>query len=351
MAPSSCEGWLLPEREEPAYKLAAKVLQGTPSDVPIDVLAIAQQRADVQFKAWSHDCDALVYGLTASRPGIIVKSLGQNYSRRTRMTIGHELGHIVIPWHLGTISGDGVNAIVETVQENSLSPLYRAQESEATAFASALLMPYASLVSDARDCSLQDFFRGLDRYEVSAQAAIIRIKQLLRPGFVFQGRYTDQLAEDASPGTQRIMANNDRSQQLAGAAFDSGEFTIGGKQVCWYLLASDFEFVSVSDPRSTTQLLRAAIAADSSVPPDAQEQTLRVINGVTSGALSNVRFRNETEALSHVRQWTGHSERIPSNVKVAYEFDLYLRRKVEERLAKLRESSTLHELAPATASA
>lgn len=341
MASNSCLEWLLPDNGAPVYKLAAKVLKGYSGEIPVRIFELAEQRATVDFVDWDHECDALVHGLTTAKPGILLRALKPNYGRRMRMTVGHELGHIVIPWHVGTITCDGLTEIVEPAGGSALPLSFRGQESEATAFSSAVLVPYYSLVQDATDNGLDEFFQGLDRYEVSAQATVIRIKELLRPGFVFRGNYGWGLEEDVSGGTQRPPSSVNRAQQLLDAAHESGQFEVGGKQIFWYRLASDEEFVPVADPRTATQLLRDAVAIDRSAPEIQSDRMLSVVNGVVSGALGKIRFRTETEALSHVRQWTAHSEAIPSEVKAAPEFDLYLRRKVEQRLKKLREQGHL----------
>ncbi|WP_428983137.1 ImmA/IrrE family metallo-endopeptidase [Phytohabitans maris] len=48
---------------------------------------------------WPYNCDGLTVGLTSgSRPQIFIKS--SSNKPRERFTVGHELGHVLLPWHI-----------------------------------------------------------------------------------------------------------------------------------------------------------------------------------------------------------------------------------------------------------
>lgn len=331
-----CSQWLLPEESKPILRLAKRALRDFPWEIPVDIFALAQEWATVDFVDWDYDCDALVHGLTSDKPGIMLRTLDKIFDRRLRMTLGHELGHIVVPWHVGTITCNGANEILETSSFPSAPFRLRIQESEATQFSSAVLMPYESLRRDAEEDSLERFFAGLDRYQTSAHATVIRLTEILRPGFIFRGTYTGTLSEHVSPGTQRLPSSIDRARQLREAAYESGRFSIGSKVVFWYRLAQMDQFQPVVDDRSTTQILRDVVAQDWASRTADEEKLAQRINGVVSGALGRIRFSSEEEALSHVRQWTVHHETIPQWVRDSEDFDLYLRRKSEERIMALR---------------
>lgn len=340
---ASCLEWLLPEQQDPIAKLASRILKGFPTTIPVDIFALTEPYASVDFVDWAYDCDALVHGLNTPRPEILLRTLDRVFDRRLRMTLGHELGHIYIPWHIGSITCDGMTEILETPAAALGTPYsFRGQEGEATAFSSLVLMPYRALAQDANTKTLSAFFSGLDRYGVSAQATVIRIKTLLRPGFIFRGDYDygGSITEEASNGTRMPISSLHRTEQLKEAAYESGTFTIGRKRIAWYRVAEIEDFQPVDDPRTTTQLLRAAVSVmtDGGSPSD---KVIASVNGVVSGALSKVRFRTESEALSHVRQWTLHHSSIPPEIRSRGEFDMYLKRKVQERLTKLRASGTL----------
>lgn len=338
---SGCGQWLLPEEPKPILKFAKRVLRDFHWTIPIDIFTLAQEWATVDFVDWDYDCDALVHGLTSNKPGIMLRTLDSVFDRRLRMTLGHELGHIVVPWHVGTITCDGSNEILETASFPASPFRLRTQEAEATEFSSAVLMPYDALLSDAEEKPLSQFFSGLDRYQTSAHATVIRLTGILRPGFVFRGRYTGTLSEHFSLGTQRLPSSIDRARQLRDAAHESGQFSIGTKVVYWYRLAEIEDFIPVVDDRTTTQILRDAVTRDWARRTPDEEKIAQRINGVVSGALGKVRFSSEDEALSHVRQWTVHHESIPQWVRDSDDFDLYLRRKSAERLSALRLTGAL----------
>lgn len=338
---AGCSQWILPEEPKPILKFAKRALRDFPWTIPVDIFALAQDWSTVDFVDWDYDCDALVHGLTSERPGIMLRTLDSVFDRRLRMTLGHELGHIIVPWHVGTITCDGSNEILETASFPASPFRLRTQESEATEFSSAVLMPFEALFRDAEEQPLGQFFAGLDRYQTSAHATVIRLTEILRPGFIFRGRYTGTLTEHYSRGTQRLPSSIDRARQLREAAYESGQFSIGSKVVYWYRLAQMDDFQPVVDDRTTTQILRDVVAQVWANRTPEEEKLAQRINGVVSGALGKIRFSSEEEALSHVRQWTVHHETIPQWVLESEDFDLYLRRKSEERLVALRASGAI----------
>jgi hypothetical protein len=66
-------------------------------------------------------------------PQIIVNS--EMNERRIRFTLAHELGHVLIPWHLGSIADE-----IDVSEYGDFD--YRIKEGEANRFASELLMPF-----------------------------------------------------------------------------------------------------------------------------------------------------------------------------------------------------------------
>lgn len=326
----SCAEWLLEDAASDHTNFAKLILSRYMLTSPVDILEVLRRYADVEFVNWDASCDAVVYGLTSqTRPTVFVKSMDLPSARRLRFTLAHELGHILIPWHLGSSHCDP-----SVLSVNSLSTLpgsTERTEAEANEFAGSILLPYSDLRTTAETAGLQELMESLDSYELSPAATLIRVSKLLRPGFTFNGPFGDSWTTMSSPGTK--VPNN---EDLAQSAYDSGQFKIGGKPVMWYLTAPNELVKPDADPRTATQILRDAI---SETCPEGDAATLfNSVNGIVSGALSKDRHRDVAQAYSHVHQWTRNHENIPTSLRSSPDFDLYLRRKAMQRIDKLQNN-------------
>ena len=104
---------------------------------PIDLENIASHYADIEYDALPCNSDALLLYSTSAgvKPRIILDK--HKAIARRRFTLAHELGHIVIPWHIGKLSyhvGDDVESLLLQME-------YDAVEREADKFAAELLAP------------------------------------------------------------------------------------------------------------------------------------------------------------------------------------------------------------------
>ncbi|MBX3496219.1 MAG: ImmA/IrrE family metallo-endopeptidase [Parvibaculum sp.] len=148
----------------------------------VDVFAVAAIYADVEECAFPFPIDGISVDLKVPgrRPKILVRE--NQTPRRKRFTVAHELGHVVIPWHLGTI--------VDHVDDGSGGggDTYWLMEREANTFASEFLIPSGWLESKLADHSgpfAQLHLEVLQIADVSAHAAALAIMKMLPPGFVF----------------------------------------------------------------------------------------------------------------------------------------------------------------------
>jgi Zn-dependent peptidase ImmA (M78 family) len=124
----------------PEVRLARTLVARLNLEPPVEIDAIAETLADVEYASIPADCDAVVVASGRPRPLIVV-----NRTRppvRRRFSIAHEIGHLRIPWHAATTiachadPASGVGAI-----EGDFSDPYRICEAEANRFASELLIP------------------------------------------------------------------------------------------------------------------------------------------------------------------------------------------------------------------
>jgi len=218
------------------------------------------------------------------RPRVVINSA--NPPLRRRFTEAHELGHIVIPWHRGTIVDHLDPEHVEAKDE------YWLFEEEANQFAAELLMPsnwLASLLASTRDLSRchENLCRECD---VSALAASRRLSSQLPPNVVFVCEKGGEV--EFSGRTPKTLAN----VPDWGSVFEPRVFhyatnhyvsAVGTRRLHWWTLPDKVTAVS-TDPRPWREILDAMVA-DIGVPADDRKRFKMSVNGVLSGANSAMR--------------------------------------------------------------
>lgn len=105
---------------------------------------------------------------------------------RLRFTLGHELGHLLIPWHVGTIE---CHADGEAAEEDEGPPAtepnrYQLLEREADRFASRVLVP-ARFLGAIGQLPAPTMLRELARAGMSAAAGLRALVDALPPGYLF----------------------------------------------------------------------------------------------------------------------------------------------------------------------
>jgi hypothetical protein len=164
----------------PEERMAARLVERLRLAPPIDVEELCRSLADLAFKQFPLEIDGVCLDLKmpGKRPKVWVS---KNIPPvRRRFTLAHEIGHIIIPWHRGTIVDD-----IEAPRSKERGR-YREMEAEANRFAAELLMPSA-WVSGLAERS--DHAAGLmhslhEIAQVSFPAAFLKTAKLGRPGFV-----------------------------------------------------------------------------------------------------------------------------------------------------------------------
>ena len=141
-----------------------------PRRVPVE--DIARSVGIVDFKEL--DVDGFEGGLTANpqkSAGIILTKRGSP-RRRRRFTIGHELGHFLIPAHQGIQECTSAD-----LRETRRDTIYRRQEAEANRFSAGLLMPKPMFMKDLEELGSADVTHAKqlsDLYDTSMEATVNR---------------------------------------------------------------------------------------------------------------------------------------------------------------------------------
>jgi IrrE N-terminal-like domain len=167
----------LPSREE---NLARRFVDRRRLVPPIDVEKLAEELADVATKSFPVKIDGLCLdiGRAGARPKIWVSDKLPH--QRRRFTLAHEIGHIVIPWHSGSIVDD------LEASDGSARDDYYQMEGEANRFAAELLMPTDWV---QRICAEVEHMRAamltiVEVADVSLSAAALRVVTHGPPGYV-----------------------------------------------------------------------------------------------------------------------------------------------------------------------
>ncbi|MFI5159209.1 MAG: ImmA/IrrE family metallo-endopeptidase [Sphingobacteriales bacterium] len=123
----------------PEARMARKILEKHKLTVPFDLDKLVNEYAKIRYKSIpieGVDGVCLNVKRIGKTPTVIVND--DAVISRQRFTLAHELGHIIIPWHLGTIIDD-IDADNKNLQ--AVDQQYWELEREANRFASELLMP------------------------------------------------------------------------------------------------------------------------------------------------------------------------------------------------------------------
>jgi IrrE N-terminal-like domain len=164
----------------PEERMAARLIDRLQLMPSVDVEALCKQLADLKSKRFPIEIDGLCLDLKqpGKRPKVWI-SATLSHARR-RFTLAHEIGHIIIPWHTGSIV-DELDA-----PRSSARGKYREMEAEANRFAAELLMPSAWVVSLAERANhVADLMHSIVVIaDVSYPAAFLRSMKYGKPGFV-----------------------------------------------------------------------------------------------------------------------------------------------------------------------
>jgi hypothetical protein len=268
--------------------VAGLVVQRRDLRPPVAIDKLLRNYADVEAAPWPYQSvDAVVVNLDSSRPKVFYREDAP--PARLRFTLAHELGHVLLAWHTGSAecaSGSGDLDL----------PTY-GQEDEADVFASALLVPDRWLASllDEHTNDMTTILQDLGRARVSTLAALRGLRRALLAGWVFM--WADSAL--ASTGTDVDVMSASRSD-LREVADDYGSALLNGVLIHWFRMFRAAEIPDAdSDARSTTELLKAAIAA---VEADEGNRLHRLqsANGRVGGSLQNVAGRSPQELYSQL---------------------------------------------------
>lgn len=235
----------------PEEKLAARLLSKHKLWPPFDLLTLVQCYARVEETPFPLDADGISIGLgSVNKPQILINSLRP--ATRKKFTLAHELGHVVIPWHVGTI-------LTEEHHSSSAELEYSEIEAEANRFASELLLPASWIISQSVSLTtIETFIRQIiDVSGVSRDAALIKIfKEIELPLVCFEYDLAGHLVKAYRP--KKVTVPECPPDGAGELAFREETFHLGDKMlVCWLFEKITF---AETDPRDWKEILNEMIA-------------------------------------------------------------------------------------------
>ncbi|MGB3366477.1 MAG: ImmA/IrrE family metallo-endopeptidase, partial [Acidaminobacteraceae bacterium] len=160
-------------RKEKVQKIARRILTKHNEKYPVKINEIISKYAEVEYEDYPFDVDAICVN-NEDGYKVFIKENSVN-ANRLRFTLAHELGHMVIPWHIGTISCH----IDENIHYEDTS--YYEIESDANYFASELLMPSNAIKEICeKEISLEEKIKeAQEQFEVSIPALLLKMQSVL----------------------------------------------------------------------------------------------------------------------------------------------------------------------------
>ena len=169
------------ERLEQVRQIARNLRAEYALALPVDPQTLAD-RLGIQVCHTELDTDIDGYVTMDHAGDVITINTKKRYAPRQRFTLAHEIGHVVIPWHTGTIQCNTDNPSASLSDRKKVD----FQEEEANVFASELLIPSDWLKKRMKRA--KNFERLLtnvtDGTKASVMACLYAIEPLLPSGEV-----------------------------------------------------------------------------------------------------------------------------------------------------------------------
>jgi IrrE N-terminal-like domain len=287
---------------------------------------VVERYADVEFDSIPGSCDAVVIGLMKSRPTVVVDR--DQPPRRLRFSLGHELGHILVPGHAGIAT---CHMASEYYYAASL------KEREAHAFASEVLVPtrWLSEVA-ATSSSVTEVLEAVQAADVSAAAGCLAAVRVLPPGSVIALMSNTRVEMAlASPDTYANLPPQDQgldARHLDEFSDARGQASLSGRAVRWWVFPSATDLEDETDDRTASEVLWEIVLA---LYPDepAQRKAFMSVSGVSGNAKGTYPYRTVEELYAILRaRFTSRGDR--AQIVEHPLFDTYLVKRARELFLK-----------------
>ena len=276
----------------PVEKMAARVLSRHGLRPPYDLESLVREYGQIEYHSFPINADGITIGIGGeTKPDILINN--QQPVTRQKFTLAHELGHIIIPWHTGTIVShiDSVLADLE----------YREMESEANQFASELLIPRSWLLEIKEDLNSVESFINKVLVDTSASrdAVLIKIFNILDIPIVCAhvdifGQVTKVYRTKSAPGGANLIDKNAFAEEIFSTYESEETFSLGDRDYkAWVFDNLD---VKETDDRPWRDILKKILTETDN------ENLLQSVNATMASRYSSNKGKSENEICSRIIQ-------------------------------------------------
>jgi hypothetical protein len=307
----------------PEQRLAARLVRELGLRPPVDVEQVARRYAKIEEDRLPGGVDAVVIGLDlkAGRKPTIVLQYSSSAVRK-RFSLAHEIGHVLIPWHIGLVACH--------TQDSSEVAVYGEMEGEANRFASELLLPSPWLDAILRSqVSFEEKMRAVLTADISRQVACLALVQRLPPGFIFAVTDAQEVVTHSgrSPGTTAMLPV--RKKPLDFSGWDRfGErvrLDLRAMKNCHWWRFDTVRTHRTRIPGTKSTALLEEILQRHCQQSDQRDHLRRRINGIIGAAKSTHRPKTVKECVAVLRsRFSGRPDLAPILNDSAFETFLWM---------------------------
>lgn len=307
----------------PVEKMAARLLDRHNLKPPYDLEALAVKYATVELHHFPLEADGITIGIGGEeKPQIIINS--NSPETRRKFTLAHELGHIIIPWHTGTI--------VSHLGKIETNAEYREMESEANQFAAELLIPSNWIHEKERNfsCVEQLIKSILDDTRASRDAVLIKIFNTIELPIICaqldgEGKIIDYYLSSRSPTSASLIGRSVDEEKIFSTSKLEESFELGDRSYKAWVFSNN-EFVE-TDPRTWREVLTQVLEETDS------KELLPSINAILPSKYNSNKDKTEAELCSLALQAYDGRGRF-DKVLEHHLFPQYVIKRIKELIAK-----------------
>lgn len=309
----------------PVEKMAARLLKRHNLTPPYNLSKLAKLYGDLEYRHFPIPGDGITIGIgVKDKPNILINE--SMPKTRQKFTLAHELGHIIIPWHTGTVIS----------HENSSgrdNHEYLEMESEANRFAAELLIP-SSWVSEEFENAKnfkQFIIKIFEAAEVSREALLIKVfntlqkplicVQVSESGHTVSGYYTK-----SAPNID-VHSSHPNDKKILGEAEKKGKFILSNREYRYWQFSYVAVDISEDDTRSWREILDQILVETDSV------DSLGSINAILASHFQKHKTASIPEICGHIIRTFKERNNLTQVIEHR-SFDQYIIKRVTELAAR-----------------
>ena len=322
----------------PAERVADELVRRFSLSPPVDLRAVTEQYAELEEDFIPGSCDGLVVGLHGPRPRPLILLRKGAHEFRQRFTLAHELGHVLLPWHIGDNLACSTN---RSLLQWDIDAYYAASaEAEANRFAAELLVPSTWLRTQIAELGVEPvapLIEAISCARVSAHVASLRLLEALPAGYVVV--VSDGATVLLSGQTQGTGVYPPRvgerleSKRLDRFASHVETVRYGSRSIMWWSFHRPIGVSALGDdPRDDGQVLAALLERHAPDANDAQriQRTLAGVIGAANSVARREGITGMAELHARFRSRFAKARDLPEEMLDDPEFEIWLQKRAEK---------------------